>query len=106
MFAWHQVPVMTFIDENCVIFDNDEENKLVYYDKFNNFRQLIDNLLETHLSEIGITEEAFAKACEAGMDSRPENKDVFEKLIAVDDFLTFKKLMIKFQIFFKEVNLA
>ena len=62
---------MTFIDENCVIFDNDEENKLVYYDKFNNFRQLIDNLLETHLSEIGITEEAFAKACEAGMDSRP-----------------------------------
>jgi hypothetical protein len=86
---------MTFIDENCVIFDNDEENKMVYYDKFNAFRQLIDNLLETHLKEIGVTEEAFAEACEAGMDSRPENKDVFEKLIAVDDFLTFKKLMVK-----------
>ena len=86
---------MTFIDENCVIFDNDEENKMVYYDKFNLFRTLIDNLLETHLKEIGVTEEAFAEACEAGMDSRPENKDVFEKLIAVDDFLTFKKLMIK-----------
>ena len=38
---------MTFIDENCVIFDNEEENKLVYYDKFNEFRTLIDNLLNT-----------------------------------------------------------
>ena len=52
-------------------------------------------MLETHLAEIGVTEEQFAEACEAGMDSRPENKNVFEKLIAVDDFLTFKKMMIK-----------
>ena len=29
------------------------------------------------------------------MNARDENRDVFEKLIAVDDFLTFKKLMIK-----------
>ena len=86
---------MTFIDENCVIFDNDEENKLVYHDKFSKFRNLIDNLLETHLAEIGVTEIQFAEACEAGMDARPENKNVFEKLIAVDDFLTFKKMMIK-----------
>ena len=28
-----EVPVMTFIDENCVIFDNDEENKLIYTEK-------------------------------------------------------------------------
>ena len=85
---------MTFIDENCVIFDNEEENKLVYYDKFNEFRTLIDNLLDTHLSEVGVTEEQFAAACEAGMGNQA-HRDVFEKLIAVDDFLTFKKLMIK-----------
>ncbi len=23
-------PVLTFIDENCVVFDNEEENKLIY----------------------------------------------------------------------------
>ena len=85
---------MTFIDENCVIFDNEEENKLVYYDKFNEFRTLIDNLLNSHLTDVGVTEEQFAAACESGME-HPAHRDVFEKLIAVDDFLTFKKLMIK-----------
>lgn len=27
-----QLPVLTFIEENCVVFDNEEENKLVYTD--------------------------------------------------------------------------
>ena len=49
-----EVPVMTF-DENCVIFDNDEENKLVYTEKHREFCQLIDNLLSSHLSEIGVS---------------------------------------------------
>ena len=57
-----EVPVMTFIDENCVIFDNDEENKLVYTEKHREFCQLIDNLLSSHLSEIGVSEVQFAKA--------------------------------------------
>ena len=90
-----EVPVMTFIDENCVIFDNDEENKLVYTEKHREFCQLIDNLLSSHLSEIGVSEVQFAKAVEAGYQRRDVNRKVFDQIIAVDDFLTFKKMMVK-----------
>ena len=90
-----EVPVMTFIDENCVIFDNDEENKLIYTEKHREFCQLIDNLLCSHLAEIGVAELQFAKAVEAGYQRRDVNRKVFDQIIAVDDFLTFKKMMVK-----------
>ena len=37
--SW-EVPVMTFIDENCLIFDNDDENKFAYTDKHKEFCHL------------------------------------------------------------------
>ena len=60
-----EVPIMTFIDENCVIFDNDKENKenkLVYTEKHREFCQLIDNLLSSHLSEVGTSTKLRAYA--------------------------------------------
>ena len=94
-----EVPIMTFIDENCVIFDNDKENKenkLVYTEKHREFCQLIDNLLSSHLSEVGVSEVEFAKAMEAGYQRRDVNsRKVFDQIIAIDDFLVFKKLMVK-----------
>ena len=92
--SW-EVPVMTFIDESCLLFDNEAENKIIYTEKHMEFRNLIDNLLTQHLAEIGVSEEQFAKACEHGRDRRDVNRKVFDQLIAVDDFLTFKKLMVK-----------
>ena len=37
----------------------------------------------------------FYEACEQGRHSREINRNVFEKIIALDDFLTFKKIMVK-----------
>ena len=37
----------------------------------------------------------FAKAVEAGYQRRDVNRKVFDQIIAVDDFLTFKKMMVK-----------
>ena len=48
---------MTFIDDNCIIFDSDDENKFVYTEIFDKFKTLIDNLLETHLKAIESTED-------------------------------------------------
>ncbi len=28
--AFEQIPIMMFLDENCIIFDQEEENKLEY----------------------------------------------------------------------------
>ena len=92
--SW-EVPVMAFIDENCVIFDNDEENKFVYSEKHHEFCHLIDNLLGAHLSEVGVSEEQFAKVIEFGYQKRDINRKVFDRIIACDDFLTYKKMMVK-----------
>lgn len=35
------VAVMGFIDENCAVFDNDEENKLAYTDLHHQFKDLV-----------------------------------------------------------------
>ena len=44
---------------------------------------------------MGVTEIQFAKAMEAGYRRREVNKKVLDQIIACDDFLTFKKLMVK-----------
>ena len=56
----------------------------------------MDALLTTHLDALSITPEDFAEACQkARHTGRDVNKQVFEQLTAMDDFLTFKKLMVK-----------
>ena len=37
--AW-EMPVMTFIDENCIIFDSDDENKFAYTDIHQQFKDM------------------------------------------------------------------
>lgn len=35
-----EVPLMCFIDENCAVFDTSEENKLVYTELFQQYREI------------------------------------------------------------------
>ena len=86
--------VLQFIDENCHLFNNDETNDFALTEAHQQFRNLIDGLLTQHLAEIGVSEEAFVQACEHGRNNSA-SRQVFEQIMAVDDFLTFKKLMVK-----------
>jgi hypothetical protein len=87
--------VMDFVDEKCYVFDNEEENKFIYTDIHREFRDHIEALISSNLGELGITPEMFYESCEKGRNGRDINKQVFERMIAMDDFQTFKKLMIK-----------
>ena len=88
------LPVMGFIDENCVVFDTEEENKLSYMEIYTAFREMADSLLELHLEEYGISAEQFAEVC--GQAHLQENaRDVIEQVLALDDFVSFKKMMVK-----------
>jgi len=87
--------IMGFVDENSIIFDNEEENKFVYTDIHTNFRELVENLLSQHLAELGLSIEMFADACEKSRYARDLNMEVYDQILAMDDFLTFKKLMVK-----------
>lgn len=87
--------VMGMIDEHCVFFDNEEENKFIHTDIHNGFIEKVDSLLTAHLDEVCVSPEQFCAACETSRDSRDINSEVFKQIMAMDDFLTFKKLMVK-----------
>lgn len=87
--------VMDFVDDNCEYFDAAEENKLIYTDIHNKFRKHIEYLIEINLGEVGITTELFYTSCERSRNNRNINKVVFERLTAIDDFQSFKNIMIR-----------
>ena len=65
---------MSFLDENCIVFDNEDENKLEYTSIHNvsfyhsytvqEFKKIVDDLLMELMSELGVTEEQFMEACD------------------------------------------
>eukprot|EP00743_Colponemidia_sp_Colp-15_P001413 GILK01001550.1.p1 GENE.GILK01001550.1~~GILK01001550.1.p1 ORF type:complete len:467 (-),score=130.55 GILK01001550.1:826-2181(-) len=88
------VPILSFIDDNCVVFDNEEENKFIYTDIHNQFKEMIDNLLDLHLSELGLSPEALVTALSKG-NNQDVHAVILEQLLAAEDFLNFKKLMVR-----------
>ncbi|OQS02347.1 hypothetical protein THRCLA_21443 [Thraustotheca clavata] len=92
--AW-EVPIMCFIDENCASFDTDEENKFIYSDLHQQFRDVVDGVLTANLAEIGITPTDFADICVQCRNSTEISMAVINQILAIDDFVTFKKLMVK-----------
>eukprot|EP00818_Percolomonas_sp_WS_P001992 CAMPEP_0117443072 /NCGR_PEP_ID=MMETSP0759-20121206/4497_1 /TAXON_ID=63605 /ORGANISM="Percolomonas cosmopolitus, Strain WS" /LENGTH=510 /DNA_ID=CAMNT_0005235017 /DNA_START=246 /DNA_END=1778 /DNA_ORIENTATION=+ len=87
-------PIQSFIDEYCVIFDTEDENKFSFSQLHEEFRELIDSLLHEHLADLGVSEEQFVQCVENG--NNPELKKVVsEYLLAMDDFVTFKQMMEK-----------
>ena len=87
--------VMDFVDEKCFVFDNEEENKFIYTDIHHEFREHIEALISSNLGELDITPEMFFESCQNGRNNRDINRQVFERMIAMDDFQTFKKIMVK-----------
>lgn len=89
-------PIAQFVDERCIIFDSEDENKLEYTECHNEFKDLIDSLLAAHLLELSVTREQFEAFCQNGLTNNPAlHRVLVEQLLSVDDFLTFKAMMTK-----------
>lgn len=52
-------------------------------------------LLEAFLAEIGVTSEEFAAACSTAVQAGGDRAFVFQQIMAVDDFQTFRRMMTK-----------
>jgi hypothetical protein len=87
--------IMDFVDEKCFVFEDEEENKLIYTDIHREFCEHVEALINSNLGELGVTPEMFLESCEKARSGRDINATVFERLVAMDDFQTFKKLMTK-----------
>lgn len=91
------VPLNSFIDQHCISFDADDENKFVYSDIHRDFVKMIDDLLSDACTDLGLSHQEFASAVENMMASGDKDiqRLVLGQILAADDFLTFKKLMVK-----------
>jgi hypothetical protein len=94
--TWNE-PLTAFISEKCIGFDNfEEENKHEYIEVHNQFKSLVDNLLAAHLLEVDIMPEEFERQLEeSGLLQDPRLQQVVGQLMAAEDFITFKTMMIE-----------
>lgn len=55
----------------------------------------METIISSHLAELDITSDTFYEACQSSRSSRDINRAVFEKMLAMEDFTVFKKIMVK-----------
>lgn len=60
---------------------------------FKNFTNLISGLIDGVMKEVGISEELLEECIVQGLKTK--RKKLFEQLLVCDNFLAFKKVMIK-----------
>jgi hypothetical protein len=90
------VPLTEFIDSNCVLFsDLEEEHQFSQTECHQKFCDLIDNLFCAHLLQVDVSPEDFAKYAGSQLDGNSHAKKLLlDELSSISDFLVFKKMMV------------
>ncbi|XP_048392639.1 cilia- and flagella-associated protein 36 isoform X2 [Stegostoma tigrinum] len=89
------VPITDFIEQNCAVFDDEEENKLSYTEIHQDYKDLVEQLLEGYLQDVGIQEDQFLEACRSPLAQSESFQPVFQPVLAAEDFQVFKSLMLQ-----------
>lgn len=58
------------------------------------FKGIVEELLGELMAELGVTDTQFLEACEKA-EANPIHKKIVDQIVAVENFLAFKKLMVK-----------
>lgn len=86
--------IKDFINDNCSIFIDKEENISEYEQIFKQFKKLINDLLKDILYEGKISKEEFTKMVERGKEDI-KYKKYFKQLLAFKDYNYFKSIITK-----------
>eukprot|EP00928_Gymnodinium_smaydae_P055270 TRINITY_DN38860_c0_g1_i1.p1 TRINITY_DN38860_c0_g1~~TRINITY_DN38860_c0_g1_i1.p1 ORF type:complete len:450 (+),score=54.31 TRINITY_DN38860_c0_g1_i1:53-1351(+) len=88
--------ICAYIDENCGVFEDTAENKLEYTVIHARYAEIVDEMLTTGLNGLAISEDQFVEFCEQCVrGERPIPGSAVEQLLSTEDFLCFKRLMLK-----------
>ncbi|XP_071833300.1 uncharacterized protein [Apostichopus japonicus] len=91
-----RVPILTFIESNCLVFDSDDENNLSYTDIHKKYQMMVETLLDSFISDIGIDSKVFLEACVTHTDKHAQSTTaLFEQVHAAEDFSVFKRMMLR-----------
>ncbi|XP_071490150.1 uncharacterized protein [Diadema antillarum] len=89
-----RVPILSYIEQNCIVFNPGEENIDAYKEIHKKYEMLVDSLLESFLEDLGINERAFLDVCQAFKSKNSQATiTVLEQVYAAQDFETFKVMM-------------
>ncbi|KAM8852358.1 cilia- and flagella-associated protein 36 isoform 1-T1 [Synchiropus picturatus] len=89
------IPVSDFMENKCSVFDDEDENKLSYTEIHEQYKQLVEKLLENYMQEVGINEQQFLEACTSPFAKSKTLQSVFLPVLATDDFQMFRSLMVQ-----------
>ncbi|XP_035028069.1 cilia- and flagella-associated protein 36 isoform X4 [Hippoglossus stenolepis] len=89
------VPVTDFMENKCTVFDDEDENKLSYTEIHQQYKKLVEKLLENYMQEVGINEQQFLDACSSPFAKSKTLQSVFQPVVATDDFQMFRSLMVQ-----------
>jgi len=90
----YTTPLMGFIDEACVVFDGEDENKFEHTEIHEKFKELVERLLTDFLAEMGISVDQFSEVIQRSKHAEL-NEFVLASILTVDDFLQFKSMMVR-----------
>jgi len=85
-------PVQSFIDENCIVFDGEEEMTHVQNEIYTAFNNLLEELIVKYIHSIGLSTQQFLTSLTGGGKKRL-TKQIIEFILCCDDFIVFKKMM-------------
>lgn len=89
------IPVTDFMENKCTVFDDEDENKLTYTEIHQQYKELVEKLLENYMQEVGINEQQFLEACSSPFAKSKSLQGVFQPVLATDDFQMFRSLMVQ-----------
>merc|ERR1712226_813085 len=100
-----QIPVRSFMDENCLIFDPSIDPNREHQAVHQKYKQLIDSLLDGFCKDMKITVDEAVKGI-GKMSAIPDLREVFhvlfEQVLASTDYNIFTQVMTKRNIMIQE----
>uniref|UniRef100_A0A8C0XHL9 Cilia- and flagella-associated protein 36 n=1 Tax=Castor canadensis TaxID=51338 RepID=A0A8C0XHL9_CASCN len=78
-----------------LVFDDEEESKLTYTEIHQEYKELVEKLLESYLKEIGINEDQFQEACTSPLAKTRTSQAILQPVLAAEDFTIFKAMMVQ-----------
>jgi len=85
-------PVQSYIDENCIVFDGEEEMTHVQNMIYRRFNRIIEELIERYIHSIGLSTKQFLTSLTGGGKKRL-TKQILEFILCYDDFIAFQNMM-------------
>uniref|UniRef100_A0A2I3SM95 Cilia- and flagella-associated protein 36 n=1 Tax=Pan troglodytes TaxID=9598 RepID=A0A2I3SM95_PANTR len=113
------IPILDFVEQKCevckgghviipgspepvilvacvpLVFDDEEESKLTYTEIHQEYKELVEKLLEGYLKEIGINEDQFQEACTSPLAKTHTSQAILQPVLAAEDFTIFKAMMVQ-----------